>query len=204
MSRNYNFMPSRYASRQATMSLQVSVKEAVQNKDNTVTASRVLRDNHETDPGVTRVRPVIGAGLPADRAWTGGGIISSLTLDDLKERRREEGMRFLGMPTAREQARLAGRHGFTWRDATADMSMNHRTAREVASIRSAFDEGVDLRQRNVRCFCNRCLMPPEIVEREGKRWAYARRRNEELKAMGHSFDEIEKLIRDELDRGMAL
>lgn len=127
----------------------------------------------------------------------------SLTLDDLKERRREEGMRFLGMPTAREQARLAGRHGLTWWDATADISMKYRTAREIASIRSAFDDGVDLRRRNVRCFCNRCLMPPEIVERERKRWAYADRRRTELIAEGLCFVAIENQIRDELDRGMA-
>ncbi|RSZ28796.1 hypothetical protein EJO66_31105 [Variovorax beijingensis] len=127
-----------------------------------------------------------------------------MTLEDLKERGREEGLNLLGIPTAHEEARLAGRHGSTWWEATTHIGMKYRTEREIASIRAAFDEGVDLRQRNVRCFCNRCLMPPEIVERERKRWAYAARRHDELTAEGRSPDVISKLIRDELDRGMAL
>jgi hypothetical protein len=128
-----------------------------------------------------------------------------MTLEDLHEREREsQYWSWMSVANLQEGARLDGRHGRTWWEATAFIWMKRYTAAEVASIRAAFDEGVDLRHRNVRCFCNSCINPSKIVENERKRGLYAQRRREELTAQGFVPAEVEKRILEEIDKGMAL
>lgn len=205
MTRQFNFMPSRYVTDASRSERDIGVTPSGQEADKTGTTGGVPLDNQGTVASVSRDTRAANALVTRDSTVSGQEQMwPSMTLEDVKERGREEGLSLLGIPTAHEEARLAGRHGSTWWEATTHIGMKYRTEREIASIRAAFEEGVDLRQRNVRCFCNRCLMPPEIVERERKRWAYAARRHDELTAEGHSPDVVSKRIRDELDRGMAL
>lgn len=216
MSRRYNFMPSRFAveaSRHVTPSHSAASRterdsggtESGQPADNSVTPPAVPREIRGATNGVARVGlPLTGDSRVADPVLEAVvSILQSSTPEELAAR-REDRQRYFGGPSASEQARLDGRHGRTWWDVTDYMSMKHRTAAEIALIRAAFDEGVALRHRNVRCFCNQCLMPPELLERERKRWDYARRRTGELTAAGLAPAEIEKQVRDELERGMAL
>lgn len=173
-------------------------------RDNLGTSAGQVRDTRGTDGAVTGDKRTSNALVTRDASGTAVALPLPPPTPRTPEERREDELRFFGYPTAREQARLDGRHGRTWWDVIAYGSMRHRTDREVAAIRAAFDEGVDLRHRNVRCFCNTCLMPPEIVEREHRRWAYMRRRHDELAAQGRSPADAEKLILEEVARGMAL
>lgn len=216
MSRQFNFMPSRYATEaprdvtpsQADVSRterDIGGTESGEPADSSVTARVSRQDIHAATNGVAHVAMPLMRELPVTEPVLEAvvSILQSSTPEELAAR-REDRQRFFGGPSASEQARLDGRHGRTWWDVTGYMSMKHRTAAEIALIRAAFDEGVALRHRNVRCFCNQCLMPPELLERERKRWDYARRRTGELTAAGLAPAEIEKQIRDELERGMAL
>ena len=111
---------------------------------------------------------------------------------------------WMGVADLQKHARLGGRHGRTWWDTTGRVRMNHFTPAEVARIRASFDEGVDLRRRSVRCYCDSCINPPRIVENERKRLAYASRRRAELTAEGYRPAEVDKRVLEEIDRGMAL
>jgi hypothetical protein len=128
-----------------------------------------------------------------------------MTLEDLRERERESRYwSWMSIAKLQECARLDGRHGRTWWEATAFVGLKRYAPGEVASIRAAFEDGVDLRRRNVRCFCNQCINPPRIVEDERRRGVYAQRRREELTAEGFTPAEVEKRILEEIDKGMAL
>lgn len=155
---------------------------------------------------VTRDSAVTPCAHTADPAQMEYGYVGpSMTLEEAHERQREQGLRgWLGLAKLQEDARLDGRHGLTWWGATAFIRTKHFTAAELTTIRSAFDEGVELRRRNVRCYCNRCITPPKLVENERKRGLYAQRRRSELAAEGYTPAEVEKRVLEEIDRGMAL
>ena len=172
----------------------------------TVTDRVVPRDTSGTDSGQSSDDAVTPCGQAADAVKMDYGYVGpTMTLEEAHERQREDGLRgWLGITRLQEDARLDGRHGLTWWDATAFIRAKHFTAAELAAIRAAFDEGVELRRRNVRCYCNRCITPVKLVENERKRGLYAQRRRGELAAQGYTAAEVTKRVLEEIDRGMAL
>lgn len=189
MSRQYNFMPSRYA-------IEVSRSE----RDTSVTVAGQTADNRRTESGVTRDAPVTHTPRP-----TGQKRDKPETDADREARalHRQEEYSHQKLVEGLGELRIMGRHI----DPPApprDIAFWCEELRvPLDKGRAAYEAGRQDRIRGVRCMCASCN-GQRVYEADAARMAYSTRRYRELSAQGVGLDEAARRIKNEISRGEHL
>ena len=112
------------------------------------------------------------------------------------------------IPTLSSEAlirvRLDARHGIPPMDADYLRGFCVANCVTPEQVRTAEQEGRDLRASGVRCLCSYCeAKSDELGGRERLRQHYAARRHAELEAQGTAYPERVRLIEEEINAGAA-
>lgn len=193
MSRQFNFMPSRYAV-EASRPVTPSHADPSRNERDTSVTDGV------TSTAVTRDTPVTSGRCPA-------GQTSHCPVTDAERearaRQRQEEYSHQKLIEGLGEMRIMGRHAKTPAPPRDIALWCEGLGIPLEQGHAAYEAGQQDRARGVRCMCMRCG-GQQVYKADALRMAYSRRRYHELRAEGLTFERAWSLIDNEIRRGEHL